>query len=236
MDQVNVMLEPLRVFLMQFGEALPRLIFGALVVLAGWLVAKAVRLGTIRTLKSINFHVLSERAGIDRFLQQGGTPTDSARILGELVYWLVIVAALILAFNGLGWVQVTALLERAAILVLRVMLAMVILAFGFYFARFAGASTAEYFRGANIADATAIGRLVRFGVMVFVTLIALDQLNIGADIIRQSFLIILAGVVFALALAFGLGGRAWAAALLERVWPSKDARAAEEKRRKEDIL
>jgi hypothetical protein len=47
----------------------------------------------------------------------------------------------------------------------------------------------------------------------------LDQMNVGGDIVRQSFLILLAGVVFALALAFGIGGRDWAAALLERWWP-----------------
>jgi hypothetical protein len=35
-----------------------------------------------------------------------------------------------------------------------------------------------------------------------------------------SFLIILGGVVFALALAFGLGGQAKVAQLLERWWPS----------------
>ena len=52
-------------------------------------------------------------------------------------------------------------------------------------------------------------------------LIALDQVNIGGDIVRQTFLILLAGVVFALALAFGLGGREWAAEFLERWWPRK---------------
>jgi hypothetical protein len=35
----------------------------------------------------------------------------------------------------------------------------------------------------------------------------------------RSGLILLAGVVLALALAFGLGGRDWAAAVLERWWP-----------------
>jgi hypothetical protein len=55
--------------------------------------------------------------------------------------------------------------------------------------------------------------------MTFVVLIALDQVNVGGDIVRQSFLIILAGVVFALALAFGLGGRDAAAELIDRWWP-----------------
>jgi hypothetical protein len=38
--------------------------------------------------------------------------------------------------------------------------------------------------------------------------------------VRLSFLIILGGAVFALALAFGLGGQARVAKLLERWWPS----------------
>jgi hypothetical protein len=51
-------------------------------------------------------------------------------------------------------------------------------------------------------------------------LIALDQIKVGGDIIRESFLILLAGVVFAVALAFGLGGRRWAQERIEQWWPS----------------
>jgi len=52
--------------------------------------------------------------------------------------------------------------------------------------------------------------------MVFVVVIALDQVGIGSDIIRQSLLILLGGAALALALAFGPGGQKWAAAMPER--------------------
>ena len=45
----------------------------------------------------------------------------------------------------------------------------------------------------------------------------------GGEIVRQSFLIVLAGVVFGLALAFGLGGRDWAAQQIQR-WVARSAR------------
>jgi hypothetical protein len=48
---------------------------------------------------------------------------------------------------------------------------------------------------------------------------ALDQVSIGGDVVRHSFLILLAGVVLGLALAFGIGGQKWAAGMLERWWP-----------------
>jgi len=52
-------------------------------------------------------------------------------------------------------------------------------------------------------------------------LIALDQVNVVTDIIRQAFLLLIAGTVLALALAFGIGGQKMAADLLERWWPKK---------------
>jgi hypothetical protein len=45
--------------------------------------------------------------------------------------------------------------------------------------------------------------------------------------VRYSFLIVLAGIVFALSLAFGLGGKNWAAELLESWWPRRRREPAE---------
>jgi len=224
MEQMNITLEPLRSFLVQSGEYLPRLIIAVLMVLAGWLIAKALRLAVVKGLRAVNFHVLTVRAGMDEFLQQGGMKADTIEIIAALVYWLVILAAMILAFNSLGLVSVTDLLTRLFLFIPRAILAVVVLAFGAYFAYFIENTVIAYGKRAKLADMALLGRLARYAVMVFIILIALEQLGIGGDIIRESFLIILAGVVFALALAFGLGGRRWAADLLERWWPTRHNR------------
>jgi hypothetical protein len=72
---------------------------------------------------------------------------------------------------------------------------------------------------AQIADADVLGRLVRYAIMLFVVMIALSQIEVGGDIVQRTFLIILAGLMLAIALAFGLGGKEWAASLLQRWWP-----------------
>jgi hypothetical protein len=220
MDRVDVMLEPVRAFLVQIGAFLPRLGLALVVVLAGWLIAKTLRFAVMKALRAINFHVLAQRSGIDGFLEQGGIRTDTVAILGTLVYWVVILVALVVAFNSLGLTYVTDLLTRVLMFLPRVMVAVVVFAFGIYFARFVGDATAAYFRNIELQDAHLLGRAAQYAIVVFVVLIALDVLNIGGDIVRQTFLILLAGVVLALALAFGLGGQGWAAALLERWWPS----------------
>ena len=173
----------------------------------------------VKGLRAGNFHVLSERAGIDGFLRDGGVGADTTEILGLLFYWLVILAALVVGFNGLGLNYITDLLVKVLLFLPHVMVALLVLAFGSYFARFIGNAVCAYAKKLRLQDAELLGRLAQYAILTFVVLIALDQVNIGGDIVRQTFLIVLAGVVFALALAFGIGGKDWAAELLERWWP-----------------
>jgi hypothetical protein len=121
----------------------------------------------------------------------------------------------------LGLTYVTDLLGRVMLFLPRVFVALLILIFGAYFAGFVGGSVRTYCRNSDIRDAELIGRLAQYAIVIFVVLIALEQLAIGGDIIRYTFLILLTGIVLALALAFGLGGQGWARGLLERWWPSQ---------------
>jgi hypothetical protein len=221
MESFAIQLEPARAFLLQIGVFLPRLLVAIVIVIGGWLLAKAARFATTRALRAINFNVLTERAGLDGFLRQGGVAGDTTSVFGLLVYWLVILAALLVAFNGLGLTYITDLLQRVVWFVPNVFVALLVLAFGSYFARFVGGTVRTYFRNIKMQDADLMGKLAQYPIMVFVVLIALDQIRIGGDIIRQSFLIILAGVVFALALAFGLGARNWAADRIDDWWPRR---------------
>ena len=220
MNQIDIMLEPVRAVLLQFGAFLPRLLLAAIILLIGWVFAKAIRLIVIKALRAVNFNVLTERAGIDRFLHQGGIKTDMIGILGALIYWLVTMAVLMIAFNSLGLTNVTELIGRVALFIPKVIVAVLILAFGAYFARFIDNSIIAYGKNVGLEDAEFLGRFARYAVLIFVVMIALEQVNVASELVRQSFLIILAGVVFALALAFGLGSQHRIAELLDKWWPA----------------
>ncbi|MDO9004155.1 MAG: hypothetical protein Q7V20_11945 [Aquabacterium sp.] len=220
MERVDVYLEPVRAFLFELGAFLPRLGVAIVVMLLGILLAKAARFAIQRGLRAINFHILTKRSGMDSFLKKGGTLIDTVELFGLLAYWLVILIALVVAFNGLGLTHVTELLGRVMWFVPKVIVALLILAFGAYFARFVANAVYTYCENADIRDGDSLSRLARYAIMAFVVMIALDQMEVGGTIIRDAFLIVLGGIVLAIALAFGLGGREWAAARLEEWWPT----------------
>ncbi len=223
MDNIDVMLVPLRGLLLEIGNFLPRLGVAVAVIVVGWLLAKGLRMAVVKTLRALNFHILTERAGIDGFLQQGGTDKDTVEWFGVIAYVLVLIASLIVAFNTLGLTQVTDLLGRVLLFVPRLLVALLVVVFGSYFSRFIANAVQRYFKAAGISDAEILSRIVRYAVMVFVLLLAVDHLDIGGGLIQHTFLILLGGVVFALALAFGLGARTRAAQLIERWFPRDPA-------------
>src|SRR5437868_12945478 len=132
MDRFDVMWEPVRAFLVQVGEFFPKVMLALVILLLGWLIAKAVRFAVVKALRAINFNVLTEKAGIDAFLKQGGGETDTTDILGLLIYWLTILTALMIAANSLGLIDVTELGVLVLVFVPKGIVGIVILGFGAY--------------------------------------------------------------------------------------------------------
>jgi len=217
---INTRLEPIRDIAKRVYDYLPNV-----AVALGWIVvflvlARVARFAVRRGLRAINVHVVTERAGLDGFLKRGGLESDTIDIFAMIVYWLLIVVGLLLAFDVLGLSTVRDLLRQIVQYAPSLAAALVILTLGAYFATFVGNTIAAYFRGIGTRDAELLGRLAQYVVIAFVVLMSLEQLGLGGEIIKHSFLILLGGVVLALALAFGIGGQKWAANLLERWWPS----------------
>ena len=219
MTILHTALSSLPAIVWQWQRWLPPILIALGILGGGWLAARFLRFVAIRTLRAMNFHIVTERAGLDGLLTAGGAGTDTTGLMGMLVAALVILIALIWALDIAGLSAGAAVTTRIALYIPRLMVALLMLAAGLYFARFVAQSVTLYGNELGLADAPVLGRLMRSIVIAFVVLMVLDELHIGQGLIRDSFLILLGGVTLAAALAFGLGGRRWAAHVLERDWP-----------------
>jgi hypothetical protein len=221
---VGEVFEPVTYFLYQLGQFLPKLGLAVLILLVGWLIAKLFRGVVMRALKYANFHELTHKAGVDKFLKQGGIKKNTSQILGLLVYWLVMLATLLVASEVVQLDAVSALFNSITLFIPKVIVAVLILAIGFYFARVISEIIIAYGKNIGMKDAEIIGRVAEWAIMAFVIIIALGQMDIGNTILVPAFLILFGGVVFALSLAFGLGGQKWAASQFEKL-SRKDRRS-----------
>jgi hypothetical protein len=223
MDQVDVVLEPLKYFTSQLAYFLPRLLIAVVVLVLGWLLAKLLCATVIRSLKAMHFGNLAQKAGIDNFLERGGFKRTTGEIIGLMIYWIVILATLLVASNIAGLTVVSDLFGETLQFIPKVIVAVLILTIGLYFAIFISDIVLAYAMNVGFVDAELVGRIIRYAIVAFVVIIALGQMDIGTNILVPAFLIMFGGVTFALALAFGLGGQKWAESQFDKLMKRESA-------------
>jgi hypothetical protein len=199
-------------------DTLPNLALAAVVLVAGWIVARIGRRLTIRLLRLLQVDRLAEQAGMEDVLLRGGVRFTTVTILGNVLYWFVLFATTMAALHLLGLEAVDELFRRIVLYVPNMFVALVVLIFGTVFGRFVRGVVFTYLNNIDVPGAQVISATAQAAVVVFVVSVALEQLHIGGQILVSAFQIAFGAVCLALALAFGLGGREWAAHVLERMW------------------
>jgi hypothetical protein len=218
----NLIIDPWRAFAVQLAEFLPHLL-GALVILViGWLIAKVTQLGMTRTLKALKIDRLSEKAGVESFLKQGGLQQTSVEIIGILIYWILMLIVLLVALNSMGLQTASDLLNRIILYIPNVIVAVFVIMMGLFFAKFIHGILSTYLTNAGVKNADMMGNIARVAILIFVVSIAMEQLSIGRELVTSAFEIAFGAVCLALALAFGLGGRDWASKVINRYMETHD--------------
>jgi uncharacterized membrane protein len=96
--------------------------------------------------------------------------------------------------------------------------ASLLLLVGVLLGNFLGEATLIATVNAQIQEARFIANFVRWGVFLFTISMVLTQLGIAKEVVVSAFSIIFGGIVLALSIAVGLGGRNIAREALERRW------------------
>lgn len=184
----------------------------ALGALLGWM----VRLILTRLARAVDFDRRSETWGLTGALARAGIRRPPSVILGVLVFWGIFV---VFASMGIDALLPAAPGATGAILVQllpRILAAALILLVGWLIANFVGQAVLLASVNAGIPEARLLARAARWGVLLFAVATTLTQLGIGREMVLVAFGLSFGGLLFAVSLAFGLGGRGLAREILER--------------------
>jgi hypothetical protein len=193
-------------------------LLGALVILiVGWIVAKAIRGVVDWLLKAVRFDALADKAGISEILRKGDLKTSAREVVSSIVYWLVIIMVLVMTVDALGLPKSSDVLESLFAYVPKVIAALLVLVVAMFLASFVSGIVRTAAGNANLPKPQVFAGISRWAIIIFAVTISLEQLGIAPLLVTATFNIILGGICLALALAFGLGGKDAAAKYLEEL-------------------
>jgi small-conductance mechanosensitive channel len=210
------MFQPLQDALSTFFSYIPQLIGAIVILIVGYVIARILRAVVARVLQGIGFDGWMERGGIKQFFDRAETNQTPASILGALVFWFVFIIAITMAADALGIPQVSAVLGQLIAYIPSIIAAILILILAALLSNF----LAGIVRGATGSDVLA--SIARYAILVYAVFAALTQLGIAVQLTANTFLILLAAVALAAAIAFGIGGREVAQDILEKAYNRND--------------
>jgi hypothetical protein len=193
---------------------LPGVLVSLLLVLVTFAVAALVRAFVTRMLVSLEF---DRRAGQFGILAGGGWPpsASASETIGRIVYWTLIVLGLLVSLTALNATIPSRLAFSVFEYVPHLLAALMILVVGVITARFLERSVLIGAVNMQIQSSRLLSLLVKWLVLIVAVAMALDHLSIGRSILLLAFGIIFGGIVFAAALAVGLGAKDAVARMLE---------------------
>ncbi|MEP7347584.1 MAG: hypothetical protein ABI877_20105 [Gemmatimonadaceae bacterium] len=218
MQESSELIASLRATWEQVVAGFPRFFTALLLLLFGYVLARTARRLAIKLFRLLKVDILAEKIGIEGFLIQGGVEFTAITLLGGAVYWGILFITFVALLNQLAVPAGMELLGRIVLFIPNVVVAVIVLIFGTVLSRFVGMVTYSYLSNLGSKGANVIAAVARFAILGFVVAMAVEQLGLKSAILVSGFQIAFGAVCLALALAFGLGGRDWAAKILERFW------------------
>lgn len=209
----SAVVETFRGIMEKARELLPAVALAALLLVLGWgfgrILARVARGFMERLLAR-----LEGSTAVGDALQSSGARTVGPRLVGGLVFWLVLMLFAAAAVEVLGLPIMTDLLGRVVAYLPNLLAALVITLGGLVGARIVRTAVVRAAAAAGIAQAGAIASAVHAVVLVMVLVIALEQLGVNGHVLELTLAVTVGATLAAAALAFGLGARSSVANLI----------------------
>jgi hypothetical protein len=212
----RVIIQPFDRFLERLLEFLPDIMTSILIFVAGVVLGFILKSVFLKIFQAVRIDRFSERSGAVEMMKKGGVTEPVSVILARLIGWVAVISFLILSLQTLNIPAVERIMERFILYLPNVFIAVFIVFLGYFLGNFLGRTALIACVNAGFKMAGLVAKFVKLTIFLLSMTMALEQLGIGRETITIAFAVIFGGVVFALSLAFGLGGRDAAKEFLEK--------------------
>jgi len=203
-----------------FMNYLPTLFTGLAIFLVGWLVAlfvrKLVKLGIRVAGIDIAFNRIwyGKLNAKERQLRERGW--KPSQLIGQAIYWLIIVTALMLSANTLGLTAAYNLLENFLSFIPQILVSIVILSLGIYIARRSARLSEKFTLSIGVQHSHEIAVFIKIIIIIITLLAIIDYLNVVPFISLAGFLIIGGSILVSIFVIVLICGRPLISAYIAR--------------------
>lgn len=200
----------------RFAAFMPNLFTMLLVIIIGIIIAWIISFIIAKLAAATKFDNIVNRFGLWEYIKKSGVYETPSKLLGSFLYWLIVLVFFLISLSALNVTILDKISLQFFTYLPNLLIAIIVLIIGLLLASFIEKLVLIGCVNAQIRIAKFISIVSKVVIIIFFVAISLEVLGIGQNVITSAFSIIFGGIVFALSLAFGLGGKELAREYLEK--------------------
>ena len=213
--QLDAITQPTSSMLNVILNSLPNIFAAIIVVVIAYLVGKVVSELVASLLAGVGFDNIMAKLGLGKGSSEGEEGTEKRKapstIVGYIVMIAIILAAVTAGLHLLEFIVLTELMAGFLVFAGHVIFGLIIFALGLYLANI----ISRAIKASGTAQAGLLSVIARIAILMLAGAMALRQMGFANEIVNLGFGLLLGAVALATAIAFGVGGRDYAAKRLE---------------------
>ncbi|MCB9771330.1 MAG: hypothetical protein H6754_02100 [Candidatus Omnitrophica bacterium] len=219
LDWNTLVVDPLMNLVSQCIAFIPDLIAALYILAFAWLIGKLLEFVVSSFLKAIRFDVIADKIGLNDLINsQKGAAMSPSKWFGIITFWLTICIALVMALNRLRLNMASKWLDDMVTLLISIFAAVTILTLGIFLSEIVSRIVHTGAQKLGVQRGALYSGFIRYAVLFFTLMLTLMQFHIPGQ-----FVLIAVGAIFAtlcvtFVIAFGFGGSAWAAKVLDKFY------------------
>ncbi len=195
-------------------EVIPNLIKALAILLIGYIIAKVLAKIVRKLLVSIGADSLAERLNDIDLISKSNLRIVPSVLFSKLLYYLLMLVVLMASADALGIESVSELMNSIVNYLPKALSAFLVLLLGIFIADFVKKIVLATCQSLGIPAAKLIANAVFYFLFLNVIMITLKQAELQTAFMENNISIILAGIIFAFSIGYGLASRPLMANLL----------------------
>ena len=152
----------------EIGQFIPKLLGALLFCFVGRFIARLLRKLVIKFAKLIKIDVIEDKVELDQMLEQVGIKHKFSTIIGNIIYYVLLLVVLLTVFDILGLSVAKELFDKVVGFIPHIFISAILFVFGLYLANFVRDFIDGRLQNMNIEQASVIGSLAKFGILLIV--------------------------------------------------------------------
>lgn len=216
-DWYAVTFEALQNLWTGFINFVPELIGAFVIFIIGWIVAVGVGRLVTDVLKRLRFNDVFKQGDWKKALDRAELKIDPASFIGNIFKWVLVIVFLSVAVEILGLTQFASFINGVLGYLPNVLAASLIFVVAAIIADIAEKLLRAAVEGAQVGYGKMVGAIAKWAIWVFAIIAILEQLQIADTLVQTLYTGIIALLVVAGGIAFGLGGKDAAAEIVKDI-------------------